>query len=335
MRSPKVEIPQDGSGFAANAFELTKKNSRKIRTVKIIRSLKQKLPPLVLTIGNFDGIHLGHQEIISRTKKIAKEKNLAAAILTFEPHPISFLNPNKPKDFKITGLAQKLRILRGQGIDYVVVLPFNRNFAEISANDFALKILRETLNVKHLIIGYDFTFGKNRQGNFKLLEELEFDLTEISPIKENQQTCSSSLVRKFISDGKIGEANQILGRNFTIEGVVSEGRKLASQLGFPTANLVTKPHLIKPKFGVYKTKTFIPCLNQTFASITNFGIKPTLNSDNQPLFETHIPGFSQNIYTKKISVEFVGFIRGEKKFASLADLKAQIESDLAQLDSNF
>lgn len=300
--------------------------------MKIIRNLKQNLPPLALAIGNFDGVHLGHQEIILRTKKIAKEKNLASAILTFEPHPISFFNPKKAKDFRINSLAQKLKILREYGLDYAIILPFNKNFSEISAEDFAIRILRESLNVKALTIGYDFTFGKNRQGNFTLLKELNFDLLEIAQLKKNQQTCSSTAIRKLVSEGKISAANQILGRNFSIEGVVNQGRKLASQLGFPTANLMAKPQIIKPKFGVFKTKTLIPNLGKEFNSITNFGIKPTIGAGNQPLFETHILDFDQKIYGEKIIIEFLDFIRDEKKFSSLDELKEQIVRDLAARD---
>jgi len=309
----------------------------------IIRNLNQKIlspilspgPEIVLTIGNFDGVHLGHSQIISQVKKIAKEKNLASAILTFEPHPIYFLRPEKPRDLRITSLAQKLKIFREQEIDYVIILPFNKKFSEISAEDFAQKILSESLNAKHLVIGYDFTFGKNRQGNFRFLENFNFALSEISPLKNSEQTCSSSLVRRFLAEGNISEANRVLGRNFTIQGVVNEGRKLASQLGFPTANLAVKPHIIKPKFGVYKTETFIPHLGKRFPSITNFGVKPTVNSANLPLFETHISGFSEKIYGRKIYVEFLDFIRDEKKFTSLEELKAQIGRDVARLDSKF
>jgi riboflavin kinase/FMN adenylyltransferase len=303
--------------------------------VKVIRNLEQKLPPLVLTIGNFDGVHLGHQQIISQVRKIAKEKKLASAILTFEPHPVSFFNPQKARDFRITSLSQKIRIIEGEGVDYFIVLPFNKNFSEISADDFAKKILKEALNAHHLVIGYDFTFGKNRQGNFRFLSELGFDLTEISPLKFNQQTCSSTIVRKYLADGKVDLAKQILGKNFAIEGVVVGGRKLAAQLGFPTANLNTKPHIIKPKFGVYKTRTSIPSFKKTFDSITNFGVKPTVDSSNKPIFETHIIDFDHKIYGQKIIVEFVDFVRDEKKFASIEELKAQIKSDLACLDSKF
>lgn len=287
------------------------------------------MPPLALTIGNFDGVHLGHLQILAQVKKIAKEKNLASAILTFEPHPISFLRPDKTKDFRITSLAQKLKNFSDAKIDFAIVLPFNKKMSEISAGDFVQKILIETLNIKDLVIGYDFTFGKNREGNFKLLEEFNLNLTEIAPVKNNDLTCSSSVIRKLISEGKILEANKVLGKNFTICGVVNQGRKLAAQLGFATANLIAKPTIIKPKFGVYKTSTFIPHLGKTFSSITNFGVKPTLNETNAPLFETHILGFSENIYGKKICVGFLDFIRDEKKFGSLEELKKQIEIDVA------
>lgn len=308
--------------------------------MKIIRDLKlshyastgkSKLPPLALTIGNFDGVHLGHSHIINQVKKIAKEKNLASAILTFEPHPIAFLRPERREDFRLTSLAQKLKIFAFEQIDYAIILPFNQKFSEISATDFVQRVLVEALNTKHLTIGYDFTFGKNREGNFKLLEGLNLDLSEISPVKNSEQTCSSTTIRKFISEGKITAANQILGRNFSISGIVNEGKKLAAQLGFPTANLKAKPQIIKPKFGVYKTETFIPHLNKKFPSITNFGIKPTISENTSPLFETHIPNFSQNIYGKKIHVEFLDFIREEKKFASLDELKKQIAADVLSL----
>lgn len=306
--------------------------------MQIIRNLNQiktALAPLALTIGNFDGVHLGHLAIVSAIKKIAKEKNLASAILTFEPHPTSFFKLDAAKDFRISSLSQKLKIFQEHQIDYVIILPFNQNLSDISAETFVEEILVKALNIKHLTIGYDFIFGKNRQGDFKLLEKeakvFDFGLSEISAVKNFDQNCSSSLIRKLISEGKISEANLCLGKNFAISGLVNEGRKLASQLGFATANLAVKPHIIKPKFGVYKSSTFIAHLNKTFASITNFGVKPTVSGDSIALFETHIPNFSQNIYGKKIHVELLEFIREEKKFSSLEELKNQIALDVSLL----
>jgi len=291
--------------------------------------------PLALTIGNFDGVHLGHSKIVDEVKNFAKEKNLLSAILTFEPHPISFFKSDRAKDFRITSLSQKLKIFAEKEIDRAIILPFNQKIAAIKAEDFIEQILVKALNVKHLSVGYDFIFGQNREGNFQLLQQASkkfgFELNQISALKESEQICSSSLIRKFISEGKIVEANRFLGRNFTICGNVTSGRKLANQLGFPTANLLAKPHIIKPKFGVYKTLTFIPSLGKKFPSIANFGVKPTIAGDLIPLLETHILNFDQNIYGKKIEVEFLDFVREEKKFGSLDELKEQIKKDLKSL----
>lgn len=301
----------------------------------ILRNINQinAIPNLALTIGNFDGMHLGHLAIVNQIQKVAKEKNLASAIITFEPHPIAFFNADKKTGFRITSLAQKLKLFQENGIDYAIILPFNQKTSEITAEDFIHDILIKKLNTKELIIGYDFTFGKNRQGNFNLLHQkskkLGFNLTEISAVKTGHQTSSSSIVRHLIANGKISEANQLLHQNFAISGLVNEGRKLASQLGFPTTNLKPKPHQIMPKFGVYQSSTFIPHLNQTFPSITNIGIKPTIDNNNIPLFETHIPGFDQMIYGKKITVSLLDFIREEQKFTSIEALKQQIKKDVS------
>lgn len=310
-----------------------------IRNINQIKSLSNlalsnlALPNLALTIGNFDGMHLGHLAIVNQIKKVAKEKKLASAIITFEPHPISFFNAEKKKNFRITTLAQKLNLFQENGIDYAIILPFNQKTSEITALDFINDILVTKLNTKELIIGYDFIFGKDRQGDFNLLEQesknLGFNLTEIAAVKIDDQTSSSSIVRQLISNGNVSEANKLLNKSFAISGLVNQGRKLASQLGFPTANLNPKPHQIMPKFGVYKSSTFIHHLNQTFPSITNFGIKPTITNHQTPLFETHIPAFDQMIYGKKVTVNFLEFIREEKEFSSIEELKKQITKDVS------
>ena len=306
----------------------------------LIRNLNQinnQLPKLSLTIGNFDGVHLAHQKIIEKTQEIAQKNNLSSALLTFEPHPISFLNKNKNdfnKDFRITNLANKINLLKKYSLDYIIILPFNNKLSSIEANNFIEEILINKFNVKSLIIGYDFTFGKGREGNFKTLESYNFDLHEINPIKifdknHNEVTISSSLARQYLKSGEIKSLNQILGHNFTIDGIVVEGKKIAGELGYKTANINHKINLIKPKFGVYKTRTFIEDENKFYDSITNFGIKPTFdNSSSKPLFETHILNFSKNLYHKKIRVEFLDFIRDEKKFSSIEELKKQIKIDI-------
>lgn len=337
--------------------------------MRLIRHLNQsnKIRPCALTIGNFDGVHLGHNEIINKVKQIAQEENLISAILTFEPHPISIFKPDLKHDFRINTLAQKLKIFRDYNINYTITLPFNRNFSELSAHDFIKKILVEQLNVKHLIIGYDFIFGKNREGNLQLLQEESkrygFNITKVaaqvtpnltqhnssenflssqsvsqphSASQNNSEIYSSSLIRKLIREGKISQANQYLGRNFLISGIVSHGRKIGSTIGFPTANLMPKPHIIKPKFGVYKTQIHLPHLQKSFAAIMNFGLRPTvsqtlLNALPMPLYEIHIFNFDEKIYgslyDKKIEVKILDFIREERKFDSLDALKEQIRMD--------
>lgn len=303
--------------------------------MQIIRNLNQiktNLPELSLTIGNFDGMHLGHQKIVNKVKTQANSNNLASAILSFEPHPITFLRPDKSRDFRIFNLSQKLKLFRDSKIDYAIILGFNHQMANITADDFVKEILVKKLQVKDLTIGYDFIFGKNRQGNYNLLEkhskEFNFKLNKISAVSDNDQIYSSSNIRRLIAAGKIKEANKFLSNDFAISGPVISGQKLANKLGFATANQMAKTNIIKPKFGVYKSQTYIPHLQKSFNSITNFGIKPTINGQNQqPIFETNIFDFEQNIYGKKIIVTLLDFIRDEKKFSSIDDLKQQIKLD--------
>ena len=295
---------------------------------------------LCLTIGNFDGVHLGHQAIIKNLKEISKQRNLASAIMTFEPHPLAFFNDNKKIDFRISTLKQKIKILQKFNIDYLILQNFNKRFADLSADFFIKNILEKTLSIKHLLVGYDFTFGKNRQGNFKDLEGANFVLEEINPVKieiANQHlTCSSSLVRSLLKSGDIKNANKILGHNFTIEGEVIHGKKLAQTLGFPTLNLNCKSQQIQPKFGVYKSFVRISNNKERLLSITNFGVKPTIdNKESRPLFETHLLNFNGDLYGKKITIELEDFIREEKKFSSIEDLKNQINLDIIGLDNHL
>jgi len=304
--------------------------------IRNLNQISQQIPAIALTIGNFDGVHLAHQKIIAKTHEIAKKNRLKTALLTFEPHPIIFLNKNNPnfsKNFRIYSLANKIRILQNYNLDYLLILNFNNYLSQLSHNNFVEDILIDKFNTKSLIVGYDFTFGKNRQGNFKTLENYDFDLHEISPIKfDNDLTISSSQARNFIKNGEIKKLNLILGKNYQIEGMVVKGNQIGHKIGFATANLLTKPHLILPKFGVYKTKIFIPKMQKTFSGITNFGIKPTINQNNsQPIFETHIFDFNQDIYGQKIVVIFEDFIRDEMKFINLEHLKQQIQLDISSI----
>ncbi len=296
----------------------------------------------VLAIGNFDGLHLGHMQIINKVIEIAKQKNLLSTIITFEPHPISLFRPKLAQNFRITSLAQKLRMLQERHIKQVAIMPFNKNFANLSADDFVKKILVDGLNVKELVVGYDFIFGKNREGDIKLLQQKAknygFYINDIDAFKNGDQIYSSTLIRNFIQEGKIKSANLALGHNFSVEAMVVHGQKLAGNIGFATANLIPKKHIIMPKFGVYKAKVSIlgpfSVQNQLFLgnfdAIVNFGVKPTISGSKQPIYEIHIFDFNHDIYGRKLRVELLDFIREEKKFPSLDALKQQIIIDITK-----
>ncbi len=299
--------------------------------MRIIRDLTKfdQKQALSLTIGNFDGVHLGHQKILDEVKKKAHQNGLKSGVLTFANHPIGFFKPELAKNFLIFNLAQKLKFFKQNSLDFVFILPFNENFCKIDASEFIENILKKQLNVKEITVGHDFTFGKNRQGDFSFLQQnFGKNATKIDAIKDNQTIYSSSEVRKLLKNGQIKQANQILGKNFEVQGFVNNGKKIAHEIGFKTANIKSLPHLIQPEFGVYKTLTHIPSLGKKLPSITNFGTKPTFGEKNIPIFETHIFDFSQNLYGKKIIIEFVDFIRKERKFDSIEELKAQIEKDV-------
>lgn len=309
--------------------------------MKIIRSLNQietKLEPLALTIGNFDGVHLGHRAIIKKLGEIAQAQNLKRALLTFEPHPYLFFNQTAPKDFLITDLSEKIRRLNS-AFDYLIILPFDKNLAELSAADFVEKILINKLNAKHIVIGHDFVFGKNRSGNFALLESEakrhQFELTQVSAVTLGDTICSSSSIRRLIRDGKIAEANKLLGENFAVEGKVIKGRGVGKELNCKTANIQPQSLVIKPKLGVYRALTLIEKSAKKFPSAVNFGISPTFVTDGIALYESHLLSFNEDLLGKTIRIELVDFLRDEKKFDSIDELKQWIKTDILATQQFF
>ncbi len=299
--------------------------------VRNLNNIKEELQNSCLTLGNFDGLHLGHQKILKFTKELAKKDNLKSALLTFEPHPRHFFNPDSNKNVRIHSLTQKLEILRAEKlVDLVFLIHFNQNLANLSASDFVRNILNNKLKVKNLIVGYDFSFGKNRLGNSELLKELapenNYEMHQIDVNKDkNEQIYSSTNIRNLIENGKVKEAAIMLGRNLSIKGTVIEGEQNGRKIGFKTANILPKTHIIKPKFGVYKSITKIDGISHN--SITNFGIKPTFLGKKE-LFENHIFNFDQDIYSKRIKIELLDFIRPEMKFNGIEELKEQIKRDI-------
>lgn len=307
--------------------------------MQIFRGLKNipdDISNCAVTIGNFDGLHLGHHQIINQVIKTAQDQGLKSAIVTFAEHPIKLFAPQSAANFLIYSLSQKLKFLQEFAIDYLIILPFNKKIANISAKNFVKEILVGKIKTKELIIGYDFIFGKNREGNFEFLqqqaEELDFNLSRVAALTQQDLVLSSTLIRQYIQSGELEKANKILGKKFEVEGIVSRGNKNGHKIGFPTANLSLKELQIMPKFGVYKSKIYAQHLNKEFNSVTNFGIRPTIDDDKKPLYETHIIDFDSkkygNFYGKKIVVQLEHFIRGEIKFNSFDELRDQIAADI-------
>ena len=282
-----------------------------------------------LAIGNFDGLHLGHQKIIDDLIKYSRIYKYPSAILSFKPHPRQFFS-DLFRNFQITSEETKIYLLKKQGIDHYFSLEFNENVASLKPKDFITKILIEKFNIKHLVIGYDFKFGKDRKGDANLLQEqskiFRFDTNIIKPFKSrhNSDVYSSSKIREFIRNGNIEKANLFLGRKWSIQGIVIEGDKRAGALNFPTANIVIK-ELIRPKKGVYAIRARYT--GEWIDGIANFGYRPTVGG-KKLLLEVHLFNFNQNIYGKELTVEFLASIREEKKFDDLDSLTKQIQKDI-------
>ena len=282
-----------------------------------------------LAIGNFDGLHLGHKKIIDELIKNSKIKNYSSAILSFKPHPRQFFS-EEYRNFQIISEEEKIYLLNKQGIDHYFSLQFDKNIASLSPEDFITNILIKKLNSKHLVVGYDFKFGKNRKGDSSLLQEQSkihgFVLNIIQPItsNHNSEVYSSSQIREAIRNGHMEKANLFLGRNWSMQGTVIEGGKRAGAMNFPTANIVPG-ELIHPKKGVYAIRARY--IDKWINGIANFGERPTVDG-KRLLLEAHLFEFDQNIYGKELTVEFLTFIREEKKFDNFALLSKQIRKDI-------
>ena len=297
--------------------------------IRNINNIAKNFQNSCLTLGNFDGLHQGHQEILHFSKNLASKENLKSSLLTFEPHPRHFFNKDKSKNSRIYSLSQKLSIINNENLaDIIFLMNFNNELANLNAEEFIKKILIKKLQPKNVIIGYDFNFGKGRLGNCEMLQKFaknNYNLYKINAKNnKNNQIYSSTLARNLIKDGNIKDANNILTRKFEILGEIVKGNQNGRKIGFKTININPKYHIIQPKFGVYKTITNIN--NKYYKSITNFGIKPTFK-DQKPLFETHIFNFNQEIYGQKAKIQFIEFIREEKKFKNIEQLKEQIKID--------
>jgi riboflavin kinase/FMN adenylyltransferase len=308
---------------------------RLIRLNKSTPALNQSLTrPLALTIGNFDGIHLGHQAIIEQLINTAKAQRCASALITFEPSPSEyFLETNAPA--RITSLTERLALLKKTKIDYVIIMRFTTELAQLSAEDF-VQLLCQKLNMRYLLVGDDFRFGKNRSGDFALLEILakknHYIVEQISTVHSQQERISSTRIRHALEEADLTTANCLLGRAYTISGRVIHGDARGRTIGFPTANIALKRKRA-PLRGVYAVKVYgLP--QGIVYGVANIGNRPTING-TYSLLEVYLFDFSQDIYGHYLQVEFCQKIRAEQRFDSLDALKAQILQDVMTTKDYF
>ena len=292
-------------------------------------SLNQKHCKGVIAIGNFDGLHLGHQKVINEAKRRAKKNKIPFGAMTFEPVPVMFFN-KKIKNHRINSLQQKKQQLKKFKLDFLIIIKFNKKFSSQSAEEFIKKIIFKKTKCKFLYVSKNFKFGFKRQGNIKTLKKFEkkYDFKNIvtKPFKKNNKVISSTFIRKKIRLGKIVEVNKLLDRNWTVVGKVIKGQRRGHKIGFPTCNLKLNDYVV-PKLGVYAVK--VKTNNFIKNGIANIGYRPTFNGQNL-LLETNVFGINKNLYNKEINISFKKFIRPEKKFRNLKYLKKQIQLDIKQ-----
>lgn len=284
----------------------------------------------IVTIGNFDGVHKGHQKILQKVAIKAKQQQLASLLITFEPQPAEFfLKHNAPA--RLTNFREKLMALRAMPIDYVLCMNFNQKFADLSANDFIQKILVEKLKVKTLVTGEDFQFGNNRQGNINLLKEaalkFDFSVVTLESIMNHDERISSTKIRDLLQKGELAQVQQLLGREYGMQGRVVYGDQRGRLLGFPTANIHIK-RAVLPLTGVYAVKAQDEQGYIRFG-VANIGKRPTVCGEQAKL-EVHLFDYEGDLYHQRLQVNFIHKIRDEQRFASLDELKQQIALDEAR-----
>jgi len=282
----------------------------------------------VVTIGTFDGIHIGHQKILSDLIETAKREKKKSVLLTFFPHPRMVLQ--KDVSIKLLNtINEKSVLLEKMGLDYLIIHPFSQEFSRLTALDFVRDILVNKLNTSRLIIGYDHHFGKNREGNIHQLKEYsllyDFEVEEIPAQDIDDVSVSSTKVRKALHDGNLKTANNYLGYSYMLNGKVVNGKKLGGRIGYPTANLnIKEDYKLIPKTGVYVIKSIID--GTAFSGMMNIGFRPTVSGKHQTI-EAHFFNFDKDLYGKLITVELLYFLREEKKFDSVEELIVQLNTD--------
>ena len=281
-----------------------------------------------LAIGNFDGVHKGHKKVLNESKILAKKNNLKFGVMTFEPVPYIYFT--KKKNYRINSLNQKIKFLKDQKLDFLIIKKFDKKFRNLGYRDFLQKIIQKRINTKYIFVSKNFKFGKNRLGNTikmkKLEKEFKFRTHVTKTFKLKNKIISSTKIRKLISRGEIKKVEKYLGRKWEVEGKVLRGFRRGRKIGFPTCNIDLKNYII-PKNGVYAVNVSCEKVFNKRNGIANIGYRPTFNGKNL-LLEVNIFGINKNLYDKKIQIEFKDFIRSEKKFKNVSELKKQIKLDI-------
>ena len=297
--------------------------------MKIVREFENytENTPKVLSLGMFDGVHFGHISIINLLKSLAQENNLETAILTFWPHPRKVFNPNDEIKLLNT-LNEKLNLLENANLDVVFLKSFDENFRNLTGEEFIRQILVQKLNVKHIIIGHDHVFGKNKSGNFELLQklskELDFVVQQLDAVKEGEFNISSTKIRNCLANGNIIGANKMLGYHYSVSGKVIDGKKLGRTIGYPTANIEVDELKLLPKKGAYIVEVYVK--NKFYKGMLSIGTNPTVNGDKLTV-EVYILDFNKDIYGEEITVKFRDFLHEEIKFESLEKLIERLDED--------
>ena len=283
----------------------------------------------IILIGNFDGVHIGHRKLFQLANTYKKKFNLNIGVLTFEPMPKLFFNKDL-KNFRISNIDQKNVILKSLGVDFVIVQKFDKKFSKIKSNFFIKEILSKKIKAKYIFVSNNFKFGNKREGDVNQLirneKNYDYKIIKPQPLILSQKVISSTYIRSLLEKGNLKKANKLLGRNWSVEGMVEKGRQQGKKIGFPTCNIDIKDYVIA-KPGVYSVIVKRKNSKKSLKAIANLGYRPTFKQ-KKILLEVHIFNFSGNLYNKYLSIEFTKFIRKEKKFKNVNQLRKQIQSDL-------
>ena len=299
-----------------------------VRLYKNFNIIKNHKGSIIL-IGNFDGVHLGHQKLFKLAKLYKKKDNLKIGVINFDPMPKMFFNKSL-KNFRLSSIDQKVNLLNNLGVDFIITKKFDKTFSKTKSINFIKNILSNKLKAKFIFVSNNFRFGNKREGDVKFLIQNEhkynYQVIKPKPLLINKKIVSSSLIRNYLEDGYLERANKLLDRKWSIDGIVQKGRQVGKKIGFPTCNIDIKDYVLA-KPGVYAVRVLRKNNLKILKGIANLGYRPTFNQ-KKILLEVHLFNFSGNLYNKHLSVEFLKFIRKEKKFKNINKLKSQIKLDL-------